>query len=373
MKFSINAKDGKARCGTLKTDHGTINTPAFMPVGTQGSIKSIDTDEVKSLGAEIILSNAYHLYLRPGTETLIQMGGLHKFMNWQGPILVDSGGYQVLSLAEKRKVSEEGVRFQSHLDGSYHMFTPEKVIEIQRAIGADFMMPLDELIGWPAEFKDADEAAERTWRWLKRGMSAFRDSDLLYGHEQILPPIVQGSFYEELRKREAERIAELNTPIIAIGGLAVGEEPQQTRDMIDLVTDILPDEKPRYTMGIGLPHDLVDAIALGVDLFDCVVPTRNGRNATLFTSVGRMNIRNAKYVLDEAPVEDGCPCPLCERHTRAYLHHLFRAREILGLKLASAHNLNFYFRIMKMAQEYIQLGDFHSWAKEFSERTQRRI
>ncbi len=361
MKFSIEASSGRARTGKILTDHGELPTPAFMPVGTQGSVKAIEAREVRELGADIVLANAYHLYLRPGTEVLRRMGGLHRFMAWEKPILVDSGGFQVFSLEGLRKVSEEGVRFQSHIDGSYHLFTPEKVIEVQRAIGADFVMPLDELVGWPVDESKADEAAQRTWRWLERGIEAFDRSQPLYGHEQVLLPIVQGSFYPELRRREAERLAQLDAPAYAIGGLAVGEQPGQSREVIDMVIAILPDDRPRYTMGIGTPGDLLDAIGRGVDLFDCVVPTRNGRQATLFTFDGKMNMRNARYSDDERPVEEGCPCSLCTQYSRAYLRHLYQAGEILAMKLGSVHNLSFYFRLMSAAREHIRAGDYYEW------------
>lgn len=371
--FTIEHRYNKARTGIIKTDHGRVQTPAFMPVGTRGTVKTLEPHELVDAGAQIVLSNAYHLYLRPGTEILEQAGGLHRFMNWEKPILVDSGGYQVLSLAETRKVSEEGVAFQSHIDGSHHLFTPEKVIEIQRSVGADFMMPLDELVGWPVDHQVADEAAERTWRWLQRGLEQFGKSTALYEHEQFLPPIVQGSFYPDLREREAKRIAEINTPIYAIGGLAVGEETEQTNQAIDICTDILPDSKPRYCMGIGLPHNLLDAIERGVDLFDCVVPTRNGRNATLFTWQGRMNIRNARYSTDFQPVSEGCDCTLCRNYSRAYLHHLFKTGEILGLKLASIHNLHFYFDIMKKARYHLFNDDYSEWTAEIKPVLQKRL
>ncbi len=373
MKFSTEASSGRARTGKILTDHGELPTPAFMPVGTQGSVKAIEAREVRELGADIVLANAYHLYLRPGTEVLRKMGGLHRFMAWEKPILVDSGGFQVFSLEGLRKVSEEGVRFQSHIDGSYHLFTPEKVIEVQRAIGADFVMPLDELVGWPVDESKADEAAQRTWRWLERGIEAFDRSQPLYGHEQVLLPIVQGSFYPELRRREAERLAKLDAPAYAIGGLAVGEQPGQSREVIDMVVAILPDDRPRYTMGIGTPGDLLDAIGRGVDLFDCVVPTRNGRQATLFTFAGKMNMRNARYSDDERPVEEGCPCPLCTQYSRAYLRHLYQAGEILAMKLGSVHNLSFYFRLMSAAREHIRAGDYCEWIGSEAEKLERLV
>lgn len=364
MPFTIEATSGQARAGTITTDHGEVPTPAFMPVGTVGSVKNIESRELKQLGANISLSNAYHLYLRPGLDTLNKMGGLHKFMAWDRPILVDSGGFQVFSLAELRKVNEDGVTFRSHIDGSAHLFTPEKVIEIQRNIGPDFVMPLDELVGWPAERAAADDAAERTWRWLQRGWEAFEKSKPLYGHRQILLPIVQGSFYDDLRVREAERLASLNAEAYAIGGLAVGEETGLTQKALDLVTPILPQDRPRYAMGVGTPADILDAIGRGVDMFDCVVPTRNGRRATLFTFNGKLNMKNQKHATDDSPVEEGCPCPCCSQYSRAYLRHLYVAGEFLAMKLGSAHNLSFYFRMMAEARRQIEAGNFESWAEE---------
>lgn len=362
MNYTIDARSGRARLGTLTTGHGTVRTPAFMPVGTVGSVKGIEARELKQLGAQISLSNAYHLYLRPGLETLNTMGGLHKFMAWDRPILVDSGGFQVFSLADLRKVTEEGVTFRSHIDGSPHLFTPEKVIEIQRNIGPDFVMPLDQLVGWPASHEEAEEASQRTYRWLLRGIEAFEKSAPLYGHEQTLLPIVQGSFYPEMRQREAERLAALDANAYAIGGLAVGEETGKTREAIDIVTPILPEDRPRYAMGVGTPPDILDAIGRGVDLFDCVVPTRNGRRATLFTFQGRLNMKNLKHATDEGPIEEGCPCPACTQYSRAYIRHLYIAGEFLAMKLGSAHNLSFYFRMMAEARRHIEAGDYHEWA-----------
>ncbi|MBS1262239.1 MAG: Queuine tRNA-ribosyltransferase [Calditrichaeota bacterium] len=373
MEFTISYTDGLARSGRIETDHGSLSTPAFMPVGTAGSVKGIESAELAACGAEIVLANAYHLYLRPGADTIRALGGLHRFIAWDGPILVDSGGYQVLSLAQLRRVDEDGVTFRSHLDGSEHRFTPETVIAIQRALGADFVMPLDELVGWPASREQAGAAAERTWRWLKRALEAFDKSDCLYDHEQTLIPIVQGSFYEELRRKETERYASLDAPVYAIGGLAVGEESERTRKAIELVAGALPEERPRYAMGVGTPDDLLAAVGLGVDLFDCVVPTRNGRRATLYTFSGRMNLRNARWARDPRPVEEGCPCPLCRRHSRAYLRHLFVSGELLAMKLASAHNLVFYFKLLAEARARIRERTYHSWAAEIGARAMSPI
>ena len=290
-------------------------------------------------------------------------------MAWDKPILVDSGGYQVLSLADIRTVNEEGVEFRSHIDGSTHLFTPESVVNIQRSIGPDFVMPLDELVGWPATHEQADHAAERTWRWLQRAFDHFAATKPLYGHEQILVPIVQGSFYEDLRQREAERYAALDHPIYAIGGLAVGEETGKTRDAIDWVTSTLPEDRPRYAMGVGTPSDLLDSVARGVDLFDCVIPTRNGRRASLFTFSGKMNLRNAKWINDDRPVEADCPCPLCTQYSRAYLRHLFVSGELLAMKLASAHNLTFYYRLLAQAREHIEKSTFSEWAAKITDST----
>ncbi|MCB2211395.1 tRNA guanosine(34) transglycosylase Tgt [bacterium] len=366
MTFEIKHRDDRARTGTLTTDHGVIETPAFMAVGTVGTVKSIEARELAGFGAQVCLSNAYHLYLRPGTAVLEEMGGLHKFMAWAKPILVDSGGFQVLSLAQIRTINEDGVEFRSHIDGSPHMFTPETVVDIQRSIGPDFAMPLDELVGWPVTREQADHAAERTWRWLQRALNHFDETQPLYGHEQTLVPIVQGSFFEDLRKREAERYAELSHPIYAIGGLAVGEETGKTREAIDWTTAILPEDRPRYAMGVGTPDDLLDAVSRGVDLFDCVVPTRNGRRAGLYTFHGRMNLRNAQWAADPRPVEEDCPCPLCTQYSRAYLRHLFIAGELLAMKLATAHNLTFYYRLLERARTEIREGTFNSWLAETS-------
>ncbi|MFH0883339.1 MAG: tRNA guanosine(34) transglycosylase Tgt [bacterium] len=368
MKFTITATSGRARCGVIETDHGSVQTPNFMSVGTVGSVKGVETRELLELGAQITLANAYHLYLRPGTEVLEKMGGLHKFMAWDRPILVDSGGFQVFSLSDFRKVKEEGVTFRSHIDGSKHLFTPEKVISIQRFIGADFIMPLDHLVGWPAKEKEADEAAQHTWRWLERGISAFEKSEPLYGHEQTLLPIVQGSFYEPLRRREAERYAALDAKAYAIGGLAVGEEGSLTREAVDIVTSILPEDRFRYSMGVGKPEDLLDQVGRGIDLFDCVVPTRNGRNGTLFTMSGRMNMRNMRWATDDRPVEEGCPCPACTQYSRAYIRHLYVSQELLALKLGSVHNLSFFYRLMGEARNHIMAGDYSSWAARTIER-----
>lgn len=367
MRFTIKTTSGRARRGVIETDHGTVQTPNFMSVGTVGSVKGIEARELKELGAQITLSNAYHLYLRPGTELLEKMGGLHKFMAWDRPILVDSGGFQVFSLSDFRKVKEEGVTFRSHIDGSKHLFTPEKVISIQRSIGADFVMPLDHLVGWPAKEKEADEAAQRTWRWLERGIKAFEESEPLYGHEQTLLPIVQGSFYESLRKREAERLAALDAKAYAIGGLAVGEEGTLTKEAVDIVTAILPQDRFRYSMGVGKPEDLLDQVGRGIDIFDCVVPTRNGRNGTLFTMQGRMNMRNARWADDNQPVEEGCPCPACTQYSRGYLRHLYVSQELLALKLGSAHNLSFFYRLMAEIREHIEIGDYAEWAAKKTE------
>jgi len=362
--FHIEAVSGRARLGELTTDHGSLPTPAFMPVGTVGSVKGIESRELAALGADIALANAYHLYLRPGLDILNQMGGLQEFISWKKPMLVDSGGFQVFSLAELRHVNDGGVTFRSHIDGSLHLFTPEKVIEIQRVIGADLIMPLDELVGWPATRDEADKAAERTWLWLQRSMDAFEKSAPLYGHRQILLPIVQGSFYSDLRLREVERLASLHAEAYAIGGLSVGEEGTRTRDAIDLVTPILPADRPRYAMGVGTPADILDAIGRGVDLFDCVIPTRNGRRATLFTFRGRVNMKNQRHASDSAPVEEGCPCPCCSQYSRAYLRHLYISGELLAMKLGTAHNLSFYFRLLQEARRQIEAGDYDQWAAE---------
>lgn len=364
MKFEITHTDGQARRGVISTDHGSFQTPAFMPVGTQGSVKAIQQRELVDIGAEIILGNTYHLYLRPGADVLREGGGLHKFMGWERPILTDSGGYQVFSLSELRKIEDGGVSFKSHLDGSVHFFTPEKVIDIQRAIGSDIMMVLDECAPYPCEREYAVSSNGLTLRWAER---CKRQADLtqgLYGHRQSVFGIVQGSIFPDIREYSAQVLRDLDFDGYAIGGLAVGEPAEQMYDIVSQCTELLPPDHPRYLMGVGTPENLLEAIGRGVDMFDCVLPTRNGRNAMLFTRRGPITITNAKYTKDFTPVDEACGCYTCRSFTRAYLRHLFHVREILGLELATIHNLAYYQELMATSREKIFNGSFETWKQE---------
>ncbi len=367
LSFTITAADpsAAARTGLIKLARGAIETPGFMPIGTQGAVKTLAPWEVRELGAQMILSNTYHLYLRPGMELIERYGGLHRFMGWNGPILTDSGGYQVFSLASMRKVDDNGVTFQSHLDGSTHRFTPELVIDIQRTLGSDFVMVLDECPPGDAPLPVIDEAVVRTTRWARRSRERFQATEPGEGSEQVLVFIVQGGSDAGLRRRSAEELLELDAPAYAIGGLAVGEPKQALFATLELMNDLLPIDKPRYLMGVGTPADLLRAVALGMDLFDCVLPTRNARNGQLFTPQGTLNIRNAQYRSDMEPVQAGCDCPLCGHFERAYLSHLFHTGEVLGLRLATAHNLRFYLRLMAQMRQAIREGSFQAWSREF--------
>ncbi len=364
MQFVLDKTDGSARLGRVFTDHGVFHTPAFMPVGTQGTVKAIQPRELEEIGAEVILGNTYHLYLRPGTEILEQAGGLHAFNGWKKPILTDSGGFQVFSLSELRKISEEGVQFRSHLDGSTHFFTPENVVDTQRSIGSDIMMVLDECPPYPSTFEYAKLSGELTLRWAERCLNRFRETEGLYGYTQALFGIVQGSTFPELRKFSANGLVSLEFDGYAIGGLAVGEPAESMYEMISVCTEILPEQKPRYLMGVGTPENLLEAIERGVDMFDCVMPTRNGRNAMLFTSHGNLNITNAQFKNNFEPVDAQCGCYTCQNFSRAYVNHLFRAKEILGLQLATIHNLAFYQTLMKEARHAIACGEFAKWKKQ---------
>jgi len=339
-----------------------------MPVGTQGTVKTLSPDELEQIGAQIILSNTYHLYLRPGQELIHQAGGLHKFMNWRHPILTDSGGYQVFSLADLNKVKIEGVRFQSHLDGSYHFFSPERVIEIQRHLGSDIMMVLDECTTYPCTMDQAIQSNKITLNWAERSLNAFLNSQPFYGHEQTLFAIVQGSTYEEVRRQSATALVAMDFPGYAIGGLSVGEPKDAMFEMTKICTEILPENKPRYLMGVGKPEDLVESIGLGVDMFDCVMPTRNGRKGMVFTRNGPVIVKNATYKDDFSPIDAECNCYTCRNFTRAYLRHLLKAEEILGMRLASLHNLFFYLEIMQEARKAILADQYSIWKKEFLER-----
>ncbi|HSL87719.1 MAG TPA: tRNA guanosine(34) transglycosylase Tgt [Ignavibacteriaceae bacterium] len=368
LKLNIIAKDkhSKARTGWFETDHGKVETPIFMPVGTQGTVKAVNQHHLEhEIKAQIVLSNTYHLYLRPGTEILEQAGGLHKFMNWQKPILTDSGGYQVFSLAELRKLKPDGVEFSSHLDGSRHFFTPEKVINIQRSIGSDIMMVLDECTPFPCDFEYAKKSVQLTSDWAIMNKEAFENSNPLYGHKQFQFGIIQGSVYKDLREKSAEDLIKLDFDSYAIGGLAVGEPTDMMYDLVDCTTDLMPEDRPRYLMGVGKPENILETIERGIDMFDCVMPTRNARNANLFTNSGTLSMRNAQYKNDFTPVDAKCECYTCKNYTRAYLRHLFIASEILALELASIHNLTFYLKLVKEAREKIIEGNFQQWKNEF--------
>ncbi|WP_118950858.1 tRNA guanosine(34) transglycosylase Tgt [Taibaiella helva] len=376
MEFELIARDPEtgARAGLLHTDHGTIETPIFMPVGTVGSVKAVMQEQlVDTVKAQIILGNTYHLYLRPGTDILEQAGGLHRFNGWDKPILTDSGGYQVFSLSSNRKLKEEGALFQSHIDGSRHLFTPENVMDIQRSIGADIVMAFDECTPYPCDYRYAQQSMELTHRWLARCMKRFSETEPKYGYSQSLFPIVQGSTYKDLRTQSAEFAAGMEADGNAIGGLSVGEPEQDMYEMCALVCDILPREKPRYLMGVGTPWNILECIGLGVDMFDCVMPTRNGRNGMLFTTEGVVNIKNKRWADDFSPIDPGLEDGPSTVYTRAYLRHLFAASEILGLQLASLQNLSFYLHLVKEARRHIIAGDFGAWRREMLEIVKRRL
>lgn len=367
MNFEISHKDKncKARVGKFQTEHGVVETPIFMPVGTQGTVKAVTAEQLKNeVGAQIILGNTYHLYLRPGIEILENAGGLHKFMNWDKPILTDSGGFQVFSLAELRKLKNDGVEFQSHLDGSRHFFTPEKVIQIQRSIGSDIMMPLDECTPYPCDYEYAKKSQELTSKWAVLNKEAFENSEALYNHKQFLFGIIQGSVYKDLREKSARDLIELDFDGYSIGGLAVGEPAETMYDITNFTTDLIPENKPRYLMGVGRPENILESIALGIDMFDCVMPTRNARNAYLFTSEGVVTIRNAMYKDDHTPLDPVCDCYTCSNFTRAYLRHLYIANEILALTLGTIHNLSFYLNLVKESRSRIIEGSFFDWKNE---------
>lgn len=364
MKYDLIVEDSqsKARAGVLHTAHGEIQTPIFMPVGTVGSVKAVSQPDLKKeIKAQIILGNTYHLYLRPGTNLLEQAGGLHQFMNWQGPILTDSGGYQVYSLSNNRKIKEEGVVFKSHIDGSKHTFTPENVMDIQRSIGADIVMAFDECPPYPCEKKYASDSLNITHRWLDRCFNQWNNTDPKYGYHQALFPIVQGSVYSDLRIKSAEYIANKNAYGNAIGGLSVGEPHEVMYEMTELVCNILPKDKPRYLMGVGTPANILECIGLGVDMFDCVMPTRNARNGMLFTWNGTMNMRNKKWENDFSPLDENGTSYVDTFYTKAYVRHLFVANEILALQIASIHNLAFYLELVRVAREKIIEGTFATW------------
>ncbi|MDE7389103.1 MAG: tRNA guanosine(34) transglycosylase Tgt [Muribaculaceae bacterium] len=376
MDFTLQATDpgSNARAGLITTDHGVIETPIFMPVGTVGAIKAVHMAEMRDqVKAQIILGNTYHLYLRPGLDVLSKAGGLHKFNGWDRPILTDSGGFQVFSLADNRKLTEEGARFRSHIDGSLHMFTPERVVDIQRVIGSDIMMALDECPPGTSDRTYASKSLDLTMRWLRRGWDHFRSTDPLYGHRQAFFPIVQGCTFADLRRRAASEVAELGAEGNAIGGLAVGEPAEVMYEMIEVVNEILPTDRPRYLMGVGTPANILEAIERGVDMMDCVMPTRNGRNGMLFTDHGIINIRNAKWATDFSPIQEDGAADVDRLYSKAYLRHLFIAGEILALQIASIHNLAFYLSLVRQARQHILAGDFASWKRTKLEAVTRRL
>lgn len=376
MTFELQYNDDKtnARAGLIQTDHGPIETPIFMPVGTVGSVKGLTVRDLKEeVKAQIILGNTYHLYLRPGTEILEKAGGLHKFNGWDRPILTDSGGFQVFSLTGIRKLTEEGCTFSSHLDGSKHMFTPEKVMDIERSIGADIIMALDECPPGTSDRAYAEKSLGLTHRWLDRCINRFNETEPLYGYHQSLFPIVQGCTYRDLRQKSAEFVASKNADGNAIGGLAVGEPAEVMYEMIEVVNEILPKDRPRYLMGVGTPANLLESIERGVDMFDCVMPTRNGRNACLFTSEGIMNMRNKKWEDDFTPIDPKGTAECDRFYTKAYLHHLFKAQELLALEIASIHNLAFYLWLVQNARKHIIAGDFSTWKSMMMRRVTNRL
>lgn len=376
MQFTISNKDknSNARAGEMTTAHGNIKTPIFMPVGTAGSVKAVHQRELKDdIQAQIILGNTYHLYLRPGLEVLQKAGGLHKFNGWEKPILTDSGGYQVYSLSGTRKIKEEGVTFKSHIDGSSHIFSPEGVMDIQRKIGADIIMAFDECTPYPCDYEYARKSMDMTHRWLDRCIKQFDKTEGHYGYEQTLFPIVQGSTYKELRKRSAEEIASKGRAGNAIGGLSVGEPAEDMYEMTELVCDILPQDKPRYLMGVGTPANILECIALGIDMFDCVMPTRNARNGMLFTTEGIINMRNKKWEDDFSAIDPALGTYVDTFYTKAYLRHLIHSKEILGAQIASIHNLTFYLWLVEQAREQIISGTFYEWKEKMVKKLMTRL
>jgi queuine tRNA-ribosyltransferase len=376
MKFDLITKDplSKARAGSITTDHGIIETPIFMPVGTMGTVKGVHQRELKDdIKPDIILGNTYHLYLRPQTEILEKAGGLHKFMNWDRPILTDSGGYQVYSLSANRKIKEEGVKFKSHIDGSYHFFSPESVMEIQRTIGADIIMAFDECTPYPCDYRYAKRSMHMTHRWLDRCITHLEKLPYKYGYSQAFFPIVQGSTYTDLRQQSAEYIANAGAVGNAIGGLSVGEPAEEMYAMTDVVCSILPEDKPRYLMGVGTPVNILENIALGVDMFDCVMPTRNARNGMLFTANGSINIKNKKWEDDFSPIDEMGITFVDTEYTKAYLRHLFAANEYLGKQIATIHNLGFYMWLVREARKHIIAGDFYDWKEKMVKQMSQRL
>ncbi len=376
MQFDLLTKDpeSSARAGTITTDHGIIETPIFMPVGTVGTVKGVHQRELKNdINPDVILGNTYHLYLRPQTSILEKAGGLHKFMNWDRSILTDSGGFQVYSLSDNRKIKEEGVKFKSHIDGSYHVFTPENVMEIQRTIGADIIMAFDECTPYPCDYNYAKRSMHMTHRWLDRCMQHLEKVPVKYGYDQAFFPIVQGSTYKDLRRQSAEYIANVGAFGNAIGGLSVGEPADEMYEMTAVVTEVLPEDKPRYLMGVGTPINILENIALGIDMFDCVMPTRNARNGMLFTAHGTINIKNAKWKDDFSPIDEMAITYVDTDYSKAYLKHLFSVNELLGKQIATIHNLGFYLWLVREARKHILAGDFYTWKQMMVKQMDKRL
>jgi len=373
FSFRLDATDGAARTGVIATAHGPIRTPAFMPVGTQATVKAVPPEEVRRSGADILLGNTYHLMLRPTAERIDRLGGLHKFMNWDRNILTDSGGYQVYSLSANRKIKEEGVKFKSHIDGSYHTFTPENVMEIQRSIGADIIMAFDECTPYPCDYNYAKRSMHMTHRWLDRCLKHLEKIPFKYGYSQSFFPIVQGSTYKDLRIQSAEYIANAGAEGNAIGGLSVGEPAEEMYEMTDIVCNILPQDKPRYLMGVGTPINILENIALGIDMFDCVMPTRNGRNGMLFTAHGTINIKNKKWEDDFSPIDEMAITYVDTEYSKAYLKHLFSVNEMLGRQIATIDNLGFYLWLVREARKHILAGDFKTWKTKMVKQMDKRL
>jgi queuine tRNA-ribosyltransferase len=376
MKFDLIKKDpgSRARAGVIHTDHGEIKTPIFMPVGTQATVKAVEQEHlIREIEAQIILANTYHLYLRPKINVLEKAGGIHKFMSWDRPLLTDSGGYQVYSLSDRRKITEAGAKFSSHIDGSKHLFTPENVMDIQRSIGADIIMAFDECTPFPCDYKYAKRSLGLTHRWLDRCIDRFDSTEDLYGYEQSLAPIAQGSVYKDLRVKSCEYIAEKNRTINAIGGLSVGEPHDILYDMTETCTNVLPEDKARYLMGVGLPENILECIALGIDMFDCVLPTRNARHGLLYTSEGVINMKNAKWIEDFSPVDANSTSSLSRKYSKSYLRHLFQVKEYLALQIASVHNLSFFVSLTQQAREKIVEGKFSEWKNSLVPKLMTRL
>jgi len=373
--FNLQHTDpsSKARAGLLTTDHGEIETPIFMPVGTQATVKTLSPHDLIENGAQIILGNTYHLFLRPGADLIKGFGGLHRFMNWDYPILTDSGGYQVFSLQDLRKIDEEGVTFRSHLDGSQHRFTPQSVLDTQTKLGSDIMMVLDECAPHPSTYEYAKNSNQLTLRWAAQARELYEKHEPLYGHTQYLFGIVQGSTFAEIRQHSAEELVKMDFPGYAVGGLAVGETAEEMYQITDICTDVLPQQKPRYLMGVGMPENILESIERGIDMFDCVIPTRNARNGTVFTSYGKMVLKAARFKEDQQPIDPDCDCYTCKNFSRGYLRHLYNANETLGLRLATVHNVHFYLWLVKQARKNILEDTFSIWKQDILKKVKQAI